>query len=91
MNYCVRFFAFLLLSLILGGAAESGPKGESEKPDPHGGIFAQKCTKCHGLELVEEAHETRTNAEMREILERHKDKEGSEITKRDLKALLKLY
>jgi len=91
MDYFIRFLFFLLLSLILGGAAESGPKGESDKPDPKGGIFVQKCTKCHGLELVEEAHETKTNAEMREILKRHKDKEGSEITKRDLKALLKLY
>jgi hypothetical protein len=40
---------------------------------------------------VEEAHERKTNAEMREILKRHKDKQSSEITKQDLKTLLKLY
>jgi hypothetical protein len=40
---------------------------------------------------VEEAHKTRTNAEMKEILILHKDKPGSEITRKDLKALLKLY
>jgi hypothetical protein len=82
---------FLLLAASLGCAATSSQQNRNEKPDPYKGIFAQKCTACHDLTWVEEAHERKTNAEMREILKRHKEKQGSEITEEDLKTLLERY
>ncbi len=91
MKYLIHFLDSLLVLLSLCCAANAGQQKGNEKPDPHGAVFAQKCTHCHDLALVEEAHKTRTNAEMKEILILHKDKPGSEITKKDLKALLKLY
>ncbi len=84
-------FILFVLSLCLACAAKSGQQRESKKPDVHGRIFAQKCTKCHDLTLVEEAHNTKTNAEIKDILKIHKDKEGSKITEQDLKVLLELY
>jgi hypothetical protein len=95
MDGLMKCFAFsivlFVLSLCLACEANSGQERESGKPDAHGRIFVQKCTKCHDLTLVEEAHNTKTNAEMKDILRLHKGKEGSEISKQDLKALLELY
>ena len=85
------FLVFFILSLCPACAMKSGQPRESGKPDAHGRMFAQKCTKCHDLTLVEEAHNSKTNAEMKDILRSHKDREGSEITEQDLKALLELY
>lgn len=62
-----------------------------QKPDPHGEMFARKCTNCHDLTVVEGAHRTKTNVEMQDILMLHKDKPGSEITEGELKAFLDLY
>lgn len=91
MKHFIHFLVSLLLVLSLYYAAKAGQQKGKEKPDPHGDVFVQKCTHCHNLTLVEEAHRTKTNAEMKEILIMHRDKPGSEITKQDLKALLKLY
>lgn len=91
MKHLIHFFVSLLVFLGLCCAAKSGQQRADEKPDPHGKMFAQKCTNCHDLTLVEEAHRTKTNAEMKEILIMHKDKAGSEITEQDLKVLLQLY
>ncbi len=91
MKYLIHFLPSLLVLLCLFPPVKAGQQKGKEKPDPHGDLFTQKCTHCHDLTLVEEAHKTRTNAEMKEILILHKDKPGSEITKKDLKAFLKLY
>ena len=91
MKHFIHFLASLLVLLSLCCTAKAGQQKGKEKPDPHGDVFVQKCTHCHNLTLVEEAHKTKTNAEMKEILIMHRDKPGSEITKQDLKALLKLY
>ena len=91
MKAFFRFFSSSVVLLCLFGPAKAGQREGEEKPDPHGDLFTEKCTHCHDLALVEEAHKTRTNAEMKEILTLHKDKPGSEMTKKDLKTLLKLY
>ena len=82
----------LLLAVVgLGCATKTGRPVRPEKPDPHGPMFTQKCSPCHGLELVEQAHATKTNAEMREILKKHKDMEGTNLTEQELKTFLNLY
>lgn len=91
MKYFIHSLPSLLVLLCLFSPAKAGQQKGKEKPDPHGDLFRQKCTHCHDLTLVKEAHKTKTNAEMKEILIMHKDKPGSEITKKDLKAFLKLY
>ena len=80
-----------VLVLCLACAMKSVQQRESGRPDVHGHIFVKKCTKCHDLTLVEEAHNSKTNAERKAILRNHKEKQGSEITEQDLKALLELY
>ncbi len=77
--------------VCLSSPAKGAPEKGETKPDPNGEPFEKKCTHCHDLTLVEEAHRTRTNAEMKKILIRHKDKPGSEITTKELKAFLRLY
>jgi len=62
-----------------------------EMPDPHSAIFVERCTSCHNLEKIEAAHKTKSKAEMRETLVRHKDMEGSGLTEQDSRALLKMY
>lgn len=84
-------WGLLALAASLGCAAGSGQREHRLRPDPHAGILAEKCSACHDLAKVEEAHKTKTNEEMREILRNHKDKPGAEITEQDLKALLELY
>jgi hypothetical protein len=91
MKASIRSLSSLVALLCLFSPAKAGQQEGKAKPDPHGDLFTQKCTHCHDLTLVEEAHKTKTNAEMKEILVLHKDKPGTEITRRDLKALLKLY
>jgi hypothetical protein len=91
IRFLIPFLLFLLLAASYGCLATSSQQHRNEKPDPYEGIFTQKCTACHDLTLVEEAHTMKTNTEMREILKRHKDKQGSEITEQDLKTLLELY
>lgn len=56
----------LLLAVTFGCAAQSGQQSRNVKPDPYEGIIAQRCAACHDLTLVEKAHETKTNAEMRD-------------------------
>ena len=66
-------------------------KHSGETPDSRSGIFVDKCRDCHNLDKVEAAQAVKTKAEMREILKRHKDMEGSGLTDKGLKALLKMY
>jgi len=91
MKYFTPLVLCLLVALSLACAAKSGPQGRNEKPDLHMGIFAEKCTACHDLTKVEEAHKTKTNSEMREILRSHKDRDGFDVTEQDLNTLLELY
>ena len=91
MKYLASFLVSLLLSISFCSGAQSGRLKGNEKPDPHGELFVKNCTGCHDLTMVEEAHRTKTNAEMKQILLLHKDKPGFQITKKDLKALLRLY
>ena len=91
MKFLIPMVLCLLVTLSLTSAAKSSPKRGSEKPDLHMDIFAQNCTACHDLTKVEEAHKTKTNAEMREILRSHKDRDGFQVTEQDLNTILKLY
>jgi hypothetical protein len=82
----------LLISILgFGCATRTGQPASPEKPDPHGPMFTRKCSGCHGLELVEQAHATKTNAEMRDILKKHKDMDGTNLTEQELKTFLELY
>ena len=81
----------LCLAAALASAAGSDPRRESRKPDLQADIFTGNCTACHDLALVEEAHRTKTNAEMREILKSHRGRDGFQVTEKDLNRILKLY
>ncbi len=80
-----------LVALTLACTARASPRAGGKKPDLQMGIFARNCTECHDLAKVEEAHKTKTNAEMREILKSHKGRDGFLVTEEDLKTLLELY
>lgn len=91
MRGCTGGTLILLLCLGMGCADTSGQRIGGDMPDPRSGIFVEKCTDCHNLDKVEAAQGVKTKAEMREIVKRHKDMEGSRLTYQDLKALLKMY
>jgi|GEM_PF-3288649 len=91
MRHLLHFCVLFLLLPTFGCATRTGQPGSLEKPDPHGPMFAQKCSGCHGVDLVEQSHATKTNAEMREILQRHRDMDGTDLTERELDAFLELY
>jgi cytochrome c5 len=52
--------------------------------EPHREMFQEKCQKCHGLDLVIKAHQTKDEAEMKAIIERMSEKKSSEISKKDI-------
>jgi len=52
--------------------------------EPHRAMFQEKCQKCHGLEVVIKAHQTKDEAEMKATIERMSKKKGSEISKKDI-------
>ena len=47
--------------------------------DPHHGLFQEKCGKCHSMDKVVKAHQTKDDAEMTKIIERMAKKEKSGI------------
>ncbi len=47
--------------------------------DPHKGLFQEKCGKCHSVDKVVMAHQTKDDAEMTKIIERMAQKEKSGI------------
>jgi cytochrome c2 len=55
--------------------------------DPHKGPFQEKCGKCHSLDKVVMAHQTKSDAEMNEIIERMAKKEKSGISKEDIEKI----
>jgi len=84
------FFCFLLAASV-GCAAKSAQKPADAMPDPHAGIFADKCAKCHQLEKVDEAHATKTKVEMVEIIKRMQKKPDSGITDTQLEMMILQY
>jgi len=55
--------------------------------DPHKGLFQEKCAKCHSLDKVVMAHQTKSDAELREIIERMAKKEKSGIAKEEVEKI----
>jgi hypothetical protein len=52
--------------------------------DPHKGLFQEKCGKCHSLDKVVMAHQTKSDTELKEIIERMAKKEKSGISQEEL-------
>jgi hypothetical protein len=48
--------------------------------DSHKGLFQEKCGKCHSLDKVVMAHQTKSDAELKEIIEKMAKKEKSGIS-----------
>ena len=57
--------------------------------EPHKTIFQGKCAKCHSLEGVVSAHQTRDKAEMEGIIRRMAGKEKSEISQEEIEKIHK--
>lgn len=55
--------------------------------DPHKGLFQEKCGKCHSLDRVVMAHQTKSDAELNEIIERMAKKEKSGISKEEIEKI----
>jgi cytochrome c2 len=55
--------------------------------DPHKGEFQEKCGKCHSLDKVVMAHQTKGDDEMKEIIERMARKEKSGISKDEVEKI----
>jgi len=81
----------VLVALFLGCAAKSSQETQAVAPDPHAGIFAEKCAKCHDLARVDQAHETKTKVEKEEILRRMQQKPGADITDKEMQMLIDQY
>lgn len=52
--------------------------------EPHKGLFQEKCGKCHSLDKVVKAHQTKDPAEMKKIVEKMAVKKGSGISKEEI-------
>jgi hypothetical protein len=52
--------------------------------EPHPGLFQEKCGKCHSLDKVVKAHQTKDEAEMEKIVERMAAKKGSGISQEEV-------
>ncbi len=55
--------------------------------DPHKGLFQERCGKCHSLDKVVMAHQTKSDAEMNEIIARMAKKEKSGISKEEIEKI----
>jgi len=55
--------------------------------DPHKGLFQEKCGKCHSLDKVVMAHQTKSDAELKQIIERMAKKEKSGISKEEIQKI----
>jgi cytochrome c2 len=91
MKGFLSVFVCVLFAASIGCATKSAQKAAADMPDPHAGIFSQKCAKCHQIEKVEDAHATKSKVEMVEILKRMQTKPGSEITDSQLQMLIQQY
>jgi len=88
LAYVVMCLAFIL---ILGCVTKSEEKKATAMPDPHAGIFAEKCVMCHDLKRVEDAHKTKTKLEMKEIIKTMQQKPNSGIDQNALDEILMKY
>ena len=52
--------------------------------DPPKGLFQEKCVKCHSLDVVVKAHQTMSEKEMREHIEKMAKKEKSGIAQEEI-------
>jgi cytochrome c2 len=52
--------------------------------DPHKGLFQEKCSKCHSVDIVVKAHQTTDEAGMTKIIERMAKKEKSGISQDEI-------
>ncbi len=52
--------------------------------EPHQTLFREKCSRCHSTKEVVLAHQTKDEAEMREIIQRMADKEKSGISQEEI-------
>jgi hypothetical protein len=57
--------------------------------DPPKALFQEKCVKCHSLDVVVKAHQTMTEKEMREHIEKMAKKEKSGIAQDEIDAIHK--
>jgi len=55
--------------------------------DPHKGLFQEKCGKCHSVDKVVMAHQTKDDAEMTKIIERMAKKEKSGISSDEIQRI----
>jgi len=55
--------------------------------DPHKGLFQEKCGKCHSMDKVVKAHQTKDDAEMTKIIERMAKKEKSGISSDEIQRI----
>ena len=55
--------------------------------EPQTSLFQEKCGKCHSLDLVVKAHQTKDDAEMQAIMEKMAEKEKSGISKDEIEKI----
>jgi cytochrome c2 len=55
--------------------------------DPHKGLFQEKCGKCHSLDKVVKAHQTKDETEIKGIIERMAEKKKSGISKEEIEKI----
>ncbi len=59
----------------------------SPLPEPHEALFRGKCATCHSIQEVVLAHQTRDEAEMKEIIQRMAGKEESGISQEEIEKI----
>ncbi|MFQ5869316.1 MAG: hypothetical protein ACE5JC_05390 [Candidatus Zixiibacteriota bacterium] len=52
--------------------------------EPHRAMFQARCQKCHGLDVVIKAHQTKDEAQMKMTVERMAKKKEAKIGKKDI-------
>lgn len=55
--------------------------------EPHKVLFQEKCAKCHSLEKVVQAHQTKDESEVKNIIQKMADKEKSGISKEEIEKI----
>jgi nitrate/TMAO reductase-like tetraheme cytochrome c subunit len=54
----------------------------TEEPETH--LFQEKCGKCHSVAMVVKAHQTKDDAEMKDLIQRMSEKEKSGISQDEI-------
>lgn len=55
--------------------------------EPHKGLFQEKCGKCHSVDKVVKAHQTKDEAGMKDIIQKMAEKEKSGISKEEMEKI----